>query len=388
MNSRTELRVPGKGGTLLFQKVVPSYRVPIFRMLCNTLGIVVCHSLAKKTASWQSFHERMDFPNILIKSLHLGWSETNVLQNVIPTLLVCRPRVVISEFSLGYLTFWLLFLLRPLFRFRLAVWTHGIANNEMPHPFTSFRSRVERCVYNHADAVLLYSQERKRLLGTKIDRSKLFVATNTMDTTFMLHQYDDLVLKGRGLIKRELGISSRFNLIYMGRLLPEKRIDLLLESFKLLSGRFDVSLHIIGDGPEMVRVREYQADCQAIYAYGAIYDEELLGRYLFVSDMLLNPGYVGLSIVHAFCYGTPLVTCRMSATGPFHSPEIEYLHDGVNGLYCDLSAVSLADNIAGVLGEPPRLASMSDNALRTAREDCSIEKMLQGFGAMLNSLQA
>lgn len=378
-----------KNNTLLFQKVIPSYRVTVFRALYDRFGTIVCHSLERKNATWRSFHDRMNFPNERLSRFYYGWSVTNVVQNVFPPLVKYRPKIVISEFSLGYLTFWLLFLLKPLFRYKLVAWTHGIRNRDLANPFQSFRSLIELHVYRMMDAVLLYSQRRRDLIEHKIGSgNKLFVAQNTLDTELMNSHFDILSLRGKEDIKKELHFANRYNLLFIGRLLKNKRIDLLLDAYALLRDRgLDVGLHFIGDGPEQALIEQSAQKLPSIRIHGAIYDEDILGKYIFASDLTVNPGNLGLSIVHAFAYGSPMVTCSPGVYGPFHGPEIEYLHDGRNGIFCSLSAESLADSISGILSDKNILEAMSASALETARNECSLSIMLAGFEDLFGSLQ-
>ena len=61
-------------------------------------------------------------------------------------------------------------------------------------------------------------------------------------------------------------------------------------------------------------------------------DDEQLAPLLFASDVLLNPGYLGLSVNHAFSIGLPVVARRPPSDRRYHSPEWEYVRDGENGL--------------------------------------------------------
>ena len=372
---------------LLFQRVVPSYRVPIFKALREKFGVIVCHSIERPNASWKSFHDKMDYLNILLPRLYFGRSDTNMVQNIFPVLVRFKPAIIISEFALGYLSFWFLYLLKPFFGYKLAVWSHGVGNKEMLRPFSSLRSRIELAVLRNVDAVLLYSHQRRQMITARLgDAPGFFVAPNTLDTERLERIYKKMASIGKEEIKRKLGYTNRFNLIYVGRLLRNKRIGLLLETFELLSPRFDVGLHIIGDGPEKTLVEEYKKKLPSIHAYGSIFEEEGLARHIFGADLIVNPGYVGLSIVHAFAYGTPMITCKTTEQGPFHSPEIEYLRHGQNGLFCDSSASSLADEITGLLSNPGRIEKMSSAAAETVRRDCSVGNMLSGFEQLITYL--
>jgi glycosyltransferase involved in cell wall biosynthesis len=373
---------------LLFQRVVPAYRVPIFKALSQNFGVIVCHSIERPKATWKSFHDNMDYRNILLPRLYFGRSDTNMVQNIFPVLLKFKPAIIISEFAIGYLSFWLLYVLKPFFGYKLAVWTHGVGNREMLHPFSNIRSKVELAVLRSVDAVLLYSYQRQRMIIKRLgDNSRIFVAPNTLDTENLDRIYKEMTRIGKVEIKKNLGYTNRYNLIYVGRLLGNKRIELLLEAFELLSPRFDVGLHIIGDGPEKALVEEYKKRIPSIHTYGAVFEEERLARHIFGADLIVNPGYVGLSIVHAFAYGTPMVTCRTTEQGPFHSPEVEYLRHGENGLFCDSFPASLADEITGLLNDPDRLQKMSSAATETVQRDCSLGNMLGGFEQLVTYLR-
>ena len=367
---------------LLFQKVVPSYRVPIFKALYERFGIVTCHSIERKNASWKSFVKDMEYPNVLLRRYYYEQRDTSVIQSILPVLIKYRPRIIISEFALKYATFWLLLFLRPLFRYKLIAWTHGIKNKDLLTPFNSKSSKIALWCYNHIDGVLLYSYSRRDMLKKRVKNpSKLFVAKNTLDLSENIENYNRFREIGISKIKEELQFKERYNLVFIGRVLKQKRIDLLLSSFALIQPKLNVALHIIGGGEEEKQIRDYQNSLDSIHHYGPIYDESIIGKHLFACDIMVMPGYIGLAIVHSFSYGTPIITCKRSVEegGPLHSPEIEYLEHGKNGLFCESSSESIAESISMLLTNHQLLSSMSKNAYQTAIGECSLENMMKGF---------
>ena len=50
--------------------------------------------------------------------------------------------------------------------------------------------------------------------------------------------------------------------------------------------------------------------------------------YYKLGKLVLNPGLVGLHVLDAFCAGLPMIT----TADALHSPEFDYLIDGVNGV--------------------------------------------------------
>jgi glycosyltransferase involved in cell wall biosynthesis len=135
----------------------------------------------------------------------------------------------------------------------------------------------------------------------------------------------------------------------------------------------------VGSGPEEEKVKAETAANENILYHGPIHDLALSSRYLFASDLMVMPGYVGLSVVHAMAMGCPVLTCKQGPEGPYHSPEVEYIHDGVNGLFCDFSAEGLKETMTGLLNQPEKLAKMSGKARNTITEEAGIDRFVSGF---------
>ena len=91
------------------------------------------------------------------------------------------------------------------------------------------------------------------------------------------------------------------------------------------------------------------------------------------------PGYVGLSVVHAFSYGLPVITCRTGENGPFHSPEIEYLKHDYNGLLLEESPEIISHAIQSLLKDEVRYEKQKQNTLKTAYDEYKLDRMISGF---------
>ena len=89
----------------------------------------------------------------------------------------------------------------------------------------------------------------------------------------------------------------------------------------------DFHLLIIGGGPDAGIAEAAAAELPWVHYVGPKLGAEKtalasLGR------VFLMPGLVGLGVLDSFAYGTPMVTTDV----PYHSPEIDYLRHGENGL--------------------------------------------------------
>jgi glycosyltransferase involved in cell wall biosynthesis len=110
-----------------------------------------------------------------------------------------------------------------------------------------------------------------------------------------------------------------------------------------------------------------------VHAAGARFgrDKALLLR---LAQLWLNPGLVGLGILDAFCAGLPLLTTDL----PLHSPEIDYLEAGRNGLMVSPDGTAFAAAIDGLLDEPLRLTLLQAGAVASSQR-YSIEAMADNF---------
>ena len=370
---------------LLFQRILPHYRIPLLRNLSHQLDIVICYSREKNGSGLKSEVDIHEMNRKIIQRWYLWKTENIMMQNVVSPILNYRPKTVICEGSFGYITFWMLLVLRKIFGYKLIAWTHGVENKLFYRETLNWKSRMLLIGLKLCDAVILYSRKRKEKLEKSFyDSGKLYVANNTIHTNSLLDLQREFSAMRKISIRKKLGWIEKFHLIFIGRLLEDKRIDLLLDAFKCLSSTVSVGLHIVGKGPELKLIKDAQKSLSRIYYHGEILDDRTTGEMLFTADLLVNPGYVGLSIVHGFCFGKPIVTCRTTATGPFHSPEIEYLRDNENGIFCESSIESIRDAVLSLLMNPEKLCKFSESALITAIEHCSEKQFIDGFKDAIN----
>ncbi len=138
------------------------------------------------------------------------------------------------------------------------------------------------------------------------------------------------------LFRADCGVSgeeaTRDAIIYVGRLVVRKKVDLLLEGFAAARAQnpdFHARLVIVGDGPERSNLAERAKALQVAenvswlgHQTGIAVLRAAYGR-AFVS---VSPGYAGLSLTQSFALGVPALIARDEP----HSPEIEAAQEGVN----------------------------------------------------------
>lgn len=164
--------------------------------------------------------------------------------------------------------------------------------------------------------------------------------------------------------------------VFIGGLSLPKRIDFLLETGRYLAHTLPgFNLTIVGDGP-LRHVVEEEADASPWLTYAGPRFGREKAEVLASSQLTLMPGLVGLAIVDAFAAGTPIVTTAVD----FHSPEIEYLQTGINGVLLpqQCSAEGYARAVASLLRDPDALSRLRDGCRQSA-QDITMERMVDNF---------
>jgi glycosyltransferase involved in cell wall biosynthesis len=178
--------------------------------------------------------------------------------------------------------------------------------------------------------------------------------------------------------REELGVGDGPVGLYVGSLYTAKRIPYLIEACDQLRTRLpDFHLIVIGDGPDRRFLNAAASTRPWVHVLGMRTRVEMV-RYAALASIVLNPGLVGLSVLDAFALGLPMVTCDLT----YHSPEIEYLKHGDNGLVLatETSAAAYGDAVATLLTNTAMLRRLSSGA-RLSAEVFTVEEMIERFAA-------
>ena len=137
---------------------------------------------------------------------------------------------------------------------------------------------------------------------------------------------------------------------------------------------------IIGQGDEeqnlkeLIKVNNLDRNVKFI---GAIYDDKELAPWFLSAKVLVHPAAIGLSLIHAFGYGLPVITHEQSN---FHGPEFSALKNNYNGKTFKMDDIfSMSEIIIGTLNDSELIRVMKINALKTARQDYNVDVMVNRF---------
>ena len=340
------------------------YRLPVLRALARDYAAAQAplHLFSDRVSNLPSIKlvppelagqpvDQGGLPWRFVKNLWLG--PAVLLQpGLLAGLIRSRARTVILLGNSYFLTTWICALVLRLLGRRVLYWTHGVTRKE-----SGLIKLVRQAFYKLPHGFLLYSHWAKRELSENfgLRNDQLHVVYNSLDYDAHLALRDSITPEDQGALRREIfdDLAGDPILVYIGRLTPGKQLDLLLQAAHRLG---NVNVLMVGDGPDRDRLQQIGRDLDLgprLHFHGACYDEEEIGRILGAADLCVVPDQLGLTIIHAFSFGTPLVT-HDDQEG--HGPEIEALEPGVTGaLFPRGSVQGLAQVIRGWLeGHPDR----------------------------------
>jgi glycosyltransferase involved in cell wall biosynthesis len=242
-----------------------------------------------------------------------------------------------------------------------------------------------------AHACVLYGPTaRAALVSRGFPPDRLFVAPNAIDQTPIDAAVERWSAEGMlSRFQQEEGIEGNQLVLFMARLLPAKRPDMLVRAFGRVKDQCpEAKLVFLGDGEMRPRLEGLAVDVgcsDSVIFLGTEYAEDRIAPWALSSVCVVQPEALGLTVLHAYGYGLPMVTSDGLSR---QMPEAEVVIDGVNGLlYRDGSVDDLADKISALLGDTALRADLSRGAFATVRGDgartlrAMTDGFLEGIGA-------
>lgn len=359
------------------QPACPAYRVPVYDELASRPGIGLTVVFATdpdlKNAAEGRAWARPEQHRVLAGG-RLFWHSAQIRYAT-----RSRADVLVMTWNTRYLS-----LVPGLLRARLSgvrtiLWGHGYSKDE-----GTLRRWARRTVARLATAVQVYSHGAAAdLVRQGLDPRRVHVALNALDQRPMREaaaawRADPARLDA---FRREKGLGDGPVVLFVSRLMADNRIDVLLRAVSRLAGRFpSMRCVIVGGGPDEQRLRGVAAELGVegrVVFTGAIYGEMELAPYFLCASVFCYPVNIGLSLLHAFGYGVPVVT---SDSVESQNPEIEALADGENGLlYRDGSMESLVETLARVMGDDALRRRLGEGALRTVTQRFTLSNMVDGM---------
>lgn len=243
-----------------------------------------------------------------------------------------RATNLIVDLNPRCLTAWGLLLVRKSLRKRSIVWGHLL-----PRAGAGSRTAVvRRAMRRLADATLLYGYDSVIPAREDLPGQPVWVAPNAL---YRQNQFDLSTASARTK-----------QVIYVGRLVSEKKVDLLIRAFSEIQGA-DRRLLIVGDGPEALNLQRLAHELgisQWVDFLGQISEAKELAELYAGVSVAVSPGYAGLSLTQSLGFGVPVLVADEEP----HAPEIELERFGGVTRFRENSYTALANAMKNALDCP------------------------------------
>jgi len=343
---------------LVLQTCAPDYRVPFFDLLAESLRVdfaVVAGaryfdpslSTACEGKPWYRFCR-----NRFLANNSLLWqSGLPVLEPGSRLVVEANPRI---------LSTWIYLARAKAAGIRTAAWGHAFgrgANRLRP---------IRKLLFLMADEIICYSHSQKAALVEALPKKHITVAGNSVLQKDLCHPLP-------------FAAEGRNQILILGRLVAEKKVELLLRALGFLQKLgLPIGGVIIGEGPERPNLEALAKNEKLIDVTFAGHQNRIeeISKFASRAFCVVCPGTAGLALMHAQGFGLPFVFCPAEQNGP----ETEIAQQGFNCLtFKKDDANSLADALSQLYRERQTwLGRGCDFAEKTA-ELYSIEGMADTF---------
>lgn len=270
-----------------------------------------------------------------------------------------RADVVVLELNPRILSNWTIAILRRLFGKSTLLWGHAWPRAGREAATDPVRGLMRRL----AHVVIVYTETEQVELAKKAPGLTVIAARNALYRS------------------AELGAlppQGRAGFIFVGRLVPEKKPDVLVRAYLDAREQLpkEAGLTLVGDGPLRPSLERLVANADAgesVRFVGHVSDVAAL-RSLYAGALAsVSPGYVGLSLIQSLGFGIPMIIAR----APNHAPEIEAAREGYNSLMCEHgSAASLTRALLRVSAERETWLSRARDIAEDCRSSYTLDLMV------------
>ena len=350
------------GRYVMYLAVVPHYRQAcideLWRRLGGELRIYAGHDNLDRTVTTGV---RIDQYDAVCNRFLLG---RRLMYQTGHWRAVLAADTAILDLNPRNLSVWILTMLRRLMRRRTLHWGHLHPRGGPSAGTAALRKALRRL----GEGTVLYGFEQAEQAAAELPGKPTWVAANALYPTSMLwgayNKWQD-----------------RTHVIYVGRLVAGKKVDVLIRAFAhAVVAHSGATLVLVGDGDQRQSlerlVRSLGLDGQVAFT-GALTAPHDLRNWYRKSFVSVSPGYVGLGLTQSLGFGVPQLASRNEP----HSPEIELAAFGAVTYFETDNPADLAVKIEDAWSARPEVdsAQVAEPILRRYTSEAMADGLVNAF---------
>ena len=347
---------------------ISTYREEFFRTLNQHFKMDIYVYEDELTNQAEHFNIS-DIPTFQLESIKIF--SNYILFNPLP-IIKGNYKLIIMIGNLRVLTLPLLLVFLKIINIKSILWGHGISVHNYlkeQHKLSPIRVLFHKLT-NH---IWLYTNTEKEIYKKYFPEEKITSLNNTIDIKRILNRPSS----SKNLLLNKYNIKTPINFIYCARFtLSERRTDLLIE----IINKLDPSKYgfiIIGDGPCKPDFSQYTN----VLSFGSMYNELIKNELFDISDLYLQPAWIGLSANEALAYGKGILTFKRSENIK-QCVEYSYLNSKNSFIANDTN-----DMIQYINKLTPEIISdLQSHALSYAVENLTMDSMASSAISSINFL--
>ena len=275
------------------------FRIPIFKKLKDKFGNQIQFYYDKDGYEYEDKSAEIFKDAIHIKSF--GFKKYIFQPGYLKYSIFSKENIFIFHFNPYAISTVLFSFILRLRGKKVIFWTHGWTKKER-----GLKLFVRNFYYKLANYIFLYDEKAKSMgIKYKFAPQKLVVINNSLD-------YEKQRILYTKLLKTKPKTHLKPYFLIISRLIKSPRIDIAIKALELLlnnNKEIDAKLIIIGEGPELNNLKYLSENLNLDVDFkGAIYQEEILSKYIYNSISVVSPGKVGLLALHSLVYNKSVIT--------------------------------------------------------------------------------
>lgn len=301
--------------TIILYRVVQEWRAPVFERLSKdeSLDLEVWYGPDFKGTKIVSTKKDYSFTKRKLLSFKIKLASKNgiIAMPFSPLLffklILKNPNVVICEGGSNIINSFIAFCYCKIFRKKYIWWSLGKLQNRQ---YDIKRSKIDKLIQFielKSESIITYSTVGKKYFESiGVNKEKIFKAVNVVDTERILNSLNKYNDKHSLINNYE---KFEFKTLFVGALIQEKSIDLLLKAQKIIEQKYpNAGLIIVGDGAYRNQLEDMSKNLELknVDFAGKRVDDNY--KYFSIADLFVLPGLGGLAISEAMCYGLPIIT--------------------------------------------------------------------------------